>query len=1013
MAKTIHVRNLSLKDGLSQSSVLCILQDRQGFMWFGTEDGLNRYDGYNFTVFRHDPADSFSLSDNHINCILEDHAGYLWIGTKDGGLNRFDPKTEHFRYWKYEEYDSTGLSSNHIQTIYEDDKNVLWIGTLNNGLYAYNFYDDQWKHYQFQENNTYPQALNTISSICPDGSSNKFIWLGTFYGLLHFNKETGAYSHWKLAPEKQNSISDNIIWDIETANTENDTLLLIATNDRVNIFDIKSKTFYSDFYNTSLSAGKRASRSIYKISNRHFWIGTMDGVLELFIDGNRHSGLRCLKTNITGLKDKRLLSIFKDKSGVLWLGSIISGVYSYSSKLHKFPSWTSQNSQDNFKLSNYSIRSLAQTKNNILWIGTEDKLNKIDLDNNTIHYWAPDIKLSGRYTDYYIWSLFPDRNDNLWIGTMGLGVFYLDTQKNSYRHWQLKNRDENSVNHNFIPCLLVDHRNKVWIGTWGGGLNFFDPEKDKFKYYMNNPHDPHSISHNSVWCLYEDSDKQIWAGTYGGGLNRYNPGTDQFTRFEYSLDNPDGINNNTIYCLVEDTLENLWIGTNNGLNKLNRKTMKFSNITSKDGLPNNVVYGILIDNNQRLWLSTNNGLSCFNPSNGEIKNYTIEEGLQNNEFNAGAYLKMTDGRLVFGGINGLNIFRPDSIPKNLYHPPVVFTDFKLYNQSVSHGSNSILKNPIQYTHTINLSYRDKVFSIDFAALDFNNPENNTFYYRLVGFDNDWIYSGNRNTAAYTNLNPGNYIFQVKGRNNDGIINEKPKQLFINIIPPYWQTIWFKTLIILLIIGLLYLLYRLRLNRALEMERMRIRIASDLHDDIGSTLTKIAINSEIIQSTKNPDKIKKSSVKIGKMSRDIISAMSDIIWSIDARNDSMQDLLDRMRDFSSTSFTDKNIKVNFIHHNIPVNKKIPVQFRQNVFLIFKEALHNILKHAEATQVRIEFTFTGSEYRLCITDNGIGFDSEATHSGNGIKNIQHRSKAINAEIEIENKEGASLCLRGKLP
>ncbi|MBN1408873.1 MAG: hypothetical protein JW956_13835, partial [Calditrichaceae bacterium] len=452
---------------------------------------------------------------------------------------------------------------------------------------------------------------------------------------------------------------------------------------------------------------------------------------------------------------------------------------------------------------------------------------------------------------------------------------------------------------------------------------------------------------------------------------------------------------------------------NGGLNKFDKKTETFINFTTKDGLSNNVIYGIVIDKNKKLWLSSNNGLMYFDPDSRDIRNYTVEEGLQNNEFNAGAYFKTHEGKLIFGGINGLNIFDPDSIQQSKYQPPIVFTDFRLYNQSIQPGLISPLKNPIQYTDKIELNYQDKVFSIDFASLDYNNPEKNIFYYQLEGFDENWIYAGTRNTVTYTNLNPGTYIFKVRGSNNDGIISKRSKSLIISIIPPYWQTIWFNTLIVLIVAALLYWLYRYRLTRVLEMERMRIRIASDLHDDIGSTLTKIAINSEIIQSTQNAEKIRQSSIKIGRMSREIISSMSDIIWSIDARNDTIKDLLDRMRDFSSTSFAESKIKVNFISSDFPLSRKIPVQFRQNVFMIYKESLHNILKHAEASEVEINFSITGGNYSLCIKDNGKGFDPAKGYSGNGIKNMKLRAARIHAKINMDNNNGCQVCLIGKIP
>ncbi len=1013
LATTIHVKNLSLEDGLSQSSVLCMLQDHQGFMWFGTEDGLNRYDGYKFTVFRHDPMDSLSISDNFINCLFEDKEGNIWIGTKDGGINRFNSQTGAFKHWKMGLDNSSLLQTNHIQSIYQDDNRVFWIGTLNKGLYSFNVEQNIWKHYQFGPDMNYPQAMNTIADICPDQQQKHHLWLGTFHGLLYFDIYSGRYSHWKLSTDDQTSITDNIIWDIEKTTVDNDTILLIATNDRLNVFNTKTGIFSSNFYTNNINSAAKASRKIYKLRENQYWIGTMDGILELNIFHDSKKNYSIFKKNIIGLNDKRILSIYIDKSGVIWIGGIIGGLHTYSSKRKKFSSWTRENNDFNqLELSDYSIRSLAQTNDSILWIGTEDKLNKVNLAENSVYYWAPNIKLTGRYTNYYIWSLFPDHNNSLWIGTMGLGLFYLDTKRNTYQQWQLTRKASTSVNHNFIPCLLKDSANILWIGTWGGGLNQFDPVKKQFKYFINDPNDPTSISHNSIWCLFEDSDNQIWIGTYGGGLNRFDKLTETFKRYEYSIDNVNGISNNSIYSIVEDEDNNLWIGTNGGLNKFDKKTEIFTNFTTKNGLPNNVIYGIIIDKNKKLWLSSNNGLACFNPNTQEVLNYTVEEGLQNNEFNAGAYLKTTDGKLIFGGIKGLNMFDPDSVKQNEYQPPIVFTDFKLFNQSVQHGPNSPLKKSIQYTDEIELSYQDKVFSIDFAALDYNSPEKNVFYYMLEGFDENWIFAGTRHSVTYTNLNPGKYIFQVKGSNSDGVISKQGKDLIISIIPPFWQTTWFKILMILIIGATLYIIYRYRLSRVLEMERMRIRIASDLHDDIGSTLTKIAINSEIIQSTRNQEKIKESSVKIGKMSREIISAMSDIIWSIDARNDTIKDLLDRMHDFSSTSFAEQNIKVNFTNNDLPLTKKVPVQLRQNIFMIYKESLHNILKHADATVVEINFSITGSIYKLCIKDNGKGFDPSIGYSGNGIKNMKLRAARIQANIDIQNQNGTILCLSGKI-
>jgi signal transduction histidine kinase len=512
----------------------------------------------------------------------------------------------------------------------------------------------------------------------------------------------------------------------------------------------------------------------------------------------------------------------------------------------------------------------------------------------------------------------------------------------------------------------------------------------------------------NIWAIHESLNNCFWIGTYGGGLFKFDETNNQIVQYPHNPKDFHSLSNNNIWCIYEAPNKDLWIATSAGLNKLDSSRTRFTHYLMKDGLPNDCIYGILPDDSGCLWLSTNNGLCCFDPAKDigpQFINYSVSDGLQSNEFNMGAFYKNENDELFFGGINGLNIFNPNSMETNQTPPAVILTDFKIFNSSVKYDSAIFAKKRII------LSHKAKSISFNFASLDFSSPQKNQYAYKLEGFNTDWIYCNTINYATYTNLDPGTYMFKVKASNNDQIWNETGTAIKLVIYPPYWKTVWFKISILSLIISILFILHRYRVMRALEIERMRTEISSDLHDEIGTNISKIGMYSEIIRRTSIPDKIKDTSTRIGEISREIINTFGDIVWSIDARNDTVSDLIDKMQDLMHSLFSERDIQVSLIYRDLNLRKKLPVEFKKNIYLIFKEALNNVYKHSNATDVQITLGNTKSYFQMIIYDNGKVTTNYQKNTGQGLRNMSLRAEQLKGQLEITTNDGFRIVLKTK--
>lgn len=788
---------ITIEQGLSQNTVLAVLQDSRGFIWLGTEDGLNRFDGYTFKVYRHDPDDPGSLSNNFIRAIYEDTPGTIWIGTQGGGINRFDPKTGSFTRYTYKPSTPNCLSNNVVWTIRGGPPGVVWIGT-DNGLNRFDCKTETFTRWFHQEDNPNSLSNGKVKSICKDGTGG--LWIGTLEGGLNrlvFNnpetpdKKEGTFTHYRHHPDIPGSLSHDKVY---TVFVDSAGVLWVGTLNGLDKFDSRNGIFtnyakkYSDRFNPNghinvLTGGDGGDASI-------LWIGTYGGGLYRF-EGKKEMFTR-YKYNPGrpgSLSNNRIQSIYIDTTGILWVGTD-SGLNTLDKKKNKFGHWEMEPDRSN-SISNNNIFSVYKDGEGIIWLGTEGGLRRFDRENNKC---AP-TKIDGSEMDKKIQAIHEDSTGILWLGTSESGLYQIHREKGTFVHYKHVPANPGSLSDNRINVIHKDTTGILWIGT-RTGLNRFKPETGTFKCYRHLPGNAGSLSDDYVSVIHEDHSGVLWIGT-ANGLNRFHRKSDTFTHWKRNPGDRESLSNDSITAILEDKNGGLWIGTmGGGLNKFD-KNGTFKHYLERDGLPNDSISGILEDAEGDLWISTNKGVSKFDSKQETFKNYDVKDGLQSNEFNGGTCYKSADGEMFFGGINGFNAFYPNEIEDNPHVPPIVITAFQIMNESVEIGGDSPLKQAINETKEITLSYRDYFFSFEFAALDFTNPAKNMYAFKMEGLDEEWIRTGaKRRFVTYTNLDPGEYVFRVKGSNNHGVWNNEGTSIKIIITPPLWKTLWFRILAII-------------------------------------------------------------------------------------------------------------------------------------------------------------------------------------------------------------------------
>lgn len=783
---SIRFEQITTQDGLSQSTVNTILQDSRGFLWFATEDGLNRYDGYEFKVYRNDPYDMFSISSNQISDIIEDRNGAIWVGTKGGGLNKLDREKDRFIRFMHNETDEFSISHNYINALFEDDAGVILVGTQS-GL---NILDPQ--TYEFSVYSEVDEFIGLsdarITTLYRD--SNDFIWIGTEEdGLYRFDRLNGDIKHFE-ENNSESSIPDN--W-IVTLYEDKSNILWVGTQSGGLLRYNKERQTFTSFSSVNSSISSISNNwvlSLYEDSRGTFWVGTLNGLNIL----DRETGMFISFMDLNypiNLSNNSITSLYEDRSGVFWVGTRNGALNKFiRSSSESFTIYQNDPANSN-SLTNNNIWAISQDDDGIVWVGTQGGgVNKLLPNSNEFQSFTNDPDDDTSLSNDFVNAIIKDSQGMLWIGTIdGLNLY--KKEDDSFTHFKNSEEDETTISGNIITTIFEDSRGIIWVGTLNNGLNAYDKETGAFRRFQNIETDPSSISHNKIWSMYEDSRGVFWVGTHGFGLNRYDRARGNFKRYSNYPNDDTSLSDNFVNVITQDSNGDLWVGTINGLNKFNPDSETFSRYTTADGLPNNVIYGIIEDYRGHLWLSTNSGIADFNPETSSIRIYDRGDGLPSNEYRFGAFHLATDGTMYFGGINGMVVFKPDSIRDNPYIPPVVVTDFQIFNEDVFISpTSSPLKKSIIETDEIELTWRENVISFEFAALHFAAPEQNQYQYMMEGFDSEWQAVGNRRFVSYTNLPHGNnYTFRVKASNKDGIWNEEGTSINLKILPPPWATWW--------------------------------------------------------------------------------------------------------------------------------------------------------------------------------------------------------------------------------
>jgi signal transduction histidine kinase/ligand-binding sensor domain-containing protein/CheY-like chemotaxis protein len=829
--QNLAFEQITTNQGLSQSHIGSVLMDKKGFIWFGSEDGLNRFDGYAFKHYKHDKADSTSINDSYILDILEDKDGNLWIATTSG-LNRFNREKNTFERY----FDQKANQS--VNDIFQDSKGRLWLGT-NHGLLLFDAKTGSSKMFlRVDENHKYKPPAN-ISRIVEDGDGT--LWIGTEFGLYRFNPETARYTGYFRGNDEK-SLKSN--WIKALFRDSKGNISVGTQGGGLALYQPAThsfRTFRHDPGDVS-SIAHNDVLSIAEDRGGKLWIGTENGGISIYNPStNVFSAVRHVEGDRASLSDNSVYCIYRDPIDNLWIGTYAGGVNFLPRFGKKFTAHRKNGQTDNTLSSDLVLAICGDTDPNKVWIGTDGGgLNLFD-------------RATGKFTRYGHSKTNPDSPSNDYVISITrvskdvLGLAYhmggfdlFNTKTGKFDHHIPNADDPFSLAVMDVNNIFTDRAGDIWLGTWKGGLEFYDVKTGKITHYRHNPLDSTTIASDIVTKVFQDKQGRIWVGTFGG-LNLLSPDRTHFMRYQNIEGNSKSLSNNKILTIQEADHGDLWIGTlGDGLNYFNFYNKTFTSYTEENGLPSNVIYGIMKDRLGRLWLSTNNGISRFDPKTKVFRNFGLADGIEGNEFKANSFFQASDGQMFFGSSKGFTTFYPDKMPDNNYIPPAYLTDFLIFNKKAP------LEKDITLVNEIRLTYDQSVISFEFAALNYTMPEKNQYAYQLEGFDRDWIYNGTSRRAIYTNLDPGDYVFRVKAANNDGLWNQEGTSVRVHISPPFWGTAWFRIMAVLLVMGAIYGIHRIRVRVMRDQKKQLEKQVKERTKEVIEQKEELLTQSERLQ-----------------------------------------------------------------------------------------------------------------------------------------------------------------------
>lgn len=1042
----ISFSHITVRDGLSNGTVEAILKDKYGFMWFGTNDGLNCYDGYTFKVYRSDPLSAQGVANNHITALYEDRQGNLWVGTTDG-LSCLNRKMNNFTSFKVSAKGENGLSGNHINCISEDPQGNLWIGTESN----ISILDKKTGKITWLLTNTGKTAspYSSVAQICLDANE---VWIGTSGGLLLYNlrtKQLSAFNHHDADPF---SISSGGI----TSVFKDGANMWIGTNQGVLNFWDRTTGKFTRFF--SIDPEKSNIKddvhiSIIKAGKEKLWIGTQDGIYLLNTKDKSILPSKYSENDLHSISKGTETALHLDESGILWVGTYSGGISVYDKNLVVFD-WHQNIKENVSSLSGNNVSCFAEGTDGNVWLGTVgDGLNLWNRKTNSFQrfYADPDKNFLSGNT---IFSLHAGRKSGrLWIGHWEKGLDYYDAQTKKFFH--IPGERRNGLNNQNIFSLLEDSEGQLWIGTNGGGVNLYDPALKSFR-QLPSGFDANVVRGFFVRAFCEDPDGNIWIGTTDG-LSLFHKKTKEITSIS---EGKVRLLNKSVSSLYYDGKQTMWVATlGGGVTAINIRTFQFENFTEENGLSGNSVTSVAGDKTGTIWISSNNGISRIEPNSKVIKTYDLENGIQSNEFSPGSGLGLSTGEILFGGALGFNVIDPSAISENKTPPPLKLTGFSVFNKPVTFtNENGIVNDYIADVKKIVLSYEQSFFSFDFTAFNYTAPAHNQYAYKLSGFDKDWNYVGNQRKAAYTNLDPGEYVFTVRAANNDGVWNDQGLSIKLVITPPYWKTLWFKVFITTLLFATIFLIYKTRVNR---IKKQKIVLEKQVQERTRSleAMTEQANDANKKLESKNKELEQFAYVASHDLQEPLrtISSFADMLQQqykgkLDERSDKyinfimggtdrMKTLINDLLEYSrigrknERSIVDCNTLVGEVVGDLQIAireagaevtwKELPTVKAYNTEM--KQILQNLITNAikfrkkeVAPQVTISCVRENEHWKFSVKDNGIGIDpkhvdrifvifqrlhtrNEYEGSGIGLSNCRKIAELHGGNIWVESKPG----------
>lgn len=982
------------EDGLN-APVTQIAKDSIGFLWLGTMDGLTRFDGKNFINFRNIPGDTNSLSNNIVNDLTVDGHDRIWAAT-NGGLCYFNFSNGSFSQIEFQNH-LEDIDRHRIHAVTQSADGHIWFAskTCIHRLTSHSTADS----YRLPDD----EGL-AIRCLYADPSGQ--VWIGTNKGLYVFQPQAKTFIHddvqTPFALEKGLSVTVHPILPFQ-----GDTVLFGSWYGGLQKAVIRENHILTQLCPDvkEISPRKHVIKGVYPAGNNKWWIGSFGNGLSLY-DAQKQSFTEHYHHDPgdpKSLGDEYIQDVYSDVSGILWIGTT-DGLDKFDPYTQQFTSVPIPTSADEFSV--YRLpSSLTQDRDDPewLWITVPGAgLYHYHMATQQFTVYRHDPGNPNSLPDNSVYTVTYDDQGAMWIGMKsGLCIFNNQLQAFSPAPISIESMPKG------VHTLYQDPKGQYWFATHSNGIHSYNPSTHESLSYHYQPATQNGLPDDRVFSMIADHHGDIWIGMQNRGLCRLNPASGQFTCFEHREGDSASLPDNGVYDLYEDQDGLIWIATENGLAVKAPDSDRFTTYTTQDGLSNNDVYSITPDHNGVLWLLTNNGLCKLDPSTRKFKNYFINDGLPSNSLTGSALVTM-DGSLYFGTMGMITYCHPSDMKLNTHVPPVIITNFRIFDRDVPLLRDHGQIRPVQ------LSYRDNMITFDFAALNYTNTSLNQYAYRLEGFNEQWISSGTHQSATFTNLDGGTYTFRVKGANNDGLWNEAGDWVVIVVHPPFWATWWFWMIGAAVLSYILYVIYRIRIQQLLRVQQIRMRISRDLHDDVGSTLSSIHMISSMAKgSAPDPNRAKSIFETISTASSEAMELMSDIVWSINPLNDTLEMMLVRMRQYASETLEAAGIAFQIGMEENSKHVELPIEKRKEMYLIFKEAINNLAKYSRAQHANIHLSAQAHTITLIIKDDGDGFSPSTVFPGNGLKNMQARATALQGHFSINSAPGSGTTLELTFP